>query len=193
MWCTDVLREEHRWILRMLQCLERVCLDCEQKGRLEAEGTAELMALFTHFADGLHQEREERFLFPRILARARCVNERTDVGRLCGEHEQERQALARMTQELLGAIYGEARSLRGFLMAARRFIELQREHLLHENRELLPLADQLLTAEDDQAVLSGFASLEDLGLGDPKRILRRIENLSVQLGVVPPPDPLPTP
>lgn len=191
MWCTEVLREEHRWILRMLQCLERVCQNCEQDGRLAAEGTAELMALFTHFADGLHQEREERYLFPRILARARSVSERTDIGRLCGQHEEERRALGRMTQELLGAIYGETRSQKGFLREARRFIELQREHLLHENRELLPLAEFLLTAEDDQDVLSGFASLEGLGLGDPKRIFQRIECLSVHLGVVPPPDSSP--
>src|SRR5262245_23587559 len=104
MWTTNVLREEHRWILRMLQCLERLTLASEREQRLDAACAAELLALFTHFADGLHQEREERHLFPRLLARARSPLERQAIGRLCGEHEEERRVLARITHGLLGAI-----------------------------------------------------------------------------------------
>ncbi len=186
MWSTDVLREEHRWILRLLQCLERVVADSELQGRIQPEGAAELMALFTHFADGLHQEREERCLFPRLLTRARSVSERMDIGRLCGEHEQERRILARMGRELLGAIYGDTRSLQEFRREARRYVELQREHLARENRELLPLAEFLLTPEDDEAVTRGFASLEGGGPEGPRRIFQRIETLCTRLGLVAP-------
>lgn len=180
---TEVLREEHRWILRMLQCLEHVCRECERTGRLAAEGAAELMALFKHFADGLHQEREERCLFPRLLARAGSVAERTAIGRLCGDHEQERRALARMNHELLGAIYGEARSQQDFLHQARRYIEVQRSHLLQENRELLPLSDLRLTPEDDQSILEGFRILETPDPDGPRNVFQRIETLSQRLGV----------
>lgn len=183
MWTTDILREEHRWILRMLQCLERVSQDAERLGHLEGECAGELLALFAHFADGLHQEREERCLFPRLLARARSVTERTDIGRLCGEHEQERQAMGRMSSEFLGAIYGDARSLRDFLRESRRYVELHRGHVKHENTELLPLAEFLLTPEDDQSILQGFAALEKQGPEELRRICQRIESLCVRLGV----------
>jgi hemerythrin-like domain-containing protein len=183
MWTTDILREEHRWIQRLLQCLEAVSLDSERRGRLEAESTAELLALLTHFADGLHQEREECCLFPRLLARARTVTERTDIGRLCGEHEEERRAMGRLGHELLGAIWGESRSLLDFQREARRYVELQRSHLAHENRELLPLAETLLTPEDDQAVLRGFTALETRGPAELRQVFRRIEALCARLAV----------
>lgn len=189
MWTTDVLREEHRWIARMLQCLERVVADSESRGHLEAEGAGELMALFTHFADGLHQEREERCLFPRLLARARSVTERTDIGRLCGEHEEERRAMARMGRELLGAIYGDACSLQAFQREARRYVQLQANHLQHENRELLPLAEFLLTPEDDRTVMLGFAGLEAHGPEELRRTFQRVQALSVRLGLAAPDEP----
>lgn len=183
MWTTDVLREEHRWILRMLQCLERVSVNAERDGRLDAACASELMALFTHFADGLHQDREERYLFPRLLARARSVTERMDIGRLCGEHEQERRMMTRMNQELLGAIYGEHRSLRDFQRESLRYIALHREHLLHENQAVLPLADFLLTPEDDESVMQGFVCLEREGPQHLKQIFERIQHLCARLGV----------
>ncbi len=193
MWTTDVLREEHRWILRMLQCLERVVADSERRGHLAAGSAAELLALFTHFADGLHQEREERCLFPRLLARARSVTERTDLGRLCGEHEEERRAMGRMGHELLGAIYGEARSLQAFQREAQRYAQLHAAHIQHENRELLPLAEFLLTPEDDQTVMQGFASLEAHGPGELQRVFRRIQALSTRLGLPSSTGPQPSP
>lgn len=183
MWTTDVLREEHRWILRMLACLERMSLESERTGRLDAGEAAELMALFTHFADGLHQEREERCLFPRLLARARSVGERTSLARMSGEHEGERRSMGRLNQALLGAIYGEARSLQDFRREAASYLELQREHVLHENQELLPLADVLLTREDDEAVMRGFVDLEHGAAVKLKRVFERIGALCERIGV----------
>jgi len=172
----------------MLQCLDRLVEQAESSGRVDARAGAELLALFTHFADGLHQEREERYLFPHLLRRARSVTERTDIGRLCGQHEEERQAMARLGRELLGAVYGEPRSLRDFLREARRFVGVQRAHLVQENRELLPLAEFLLTPEDDQAVLQGFQDLEAGGAGEPREIFQRIEELGRHLGILSAPE-----
>lgn len=180
---TAVLREEHRSILRMLQCLERVTLFSERDGHLDGASAAELLALFKYFADGLHQEREERCLFPRLLARAHSVAERTEVGRLCGEHEQERRLMARMIQELLGAIYGEGRSLHDFRREALRYIALQRGHVLHENLSLLALAEHLLQPEDDVIIMQGFADLERDLPGGMQRVFESIEYLCTRLGV----------
>ena len=183
MWTTDVLREEHRWILRMLQCLERLARASELEGQLDAASAAELLALFTYFADGLHQEREENYLFPRLLARARSANERVDIGRLCGEHEEERLALGRMNQALLGAVYGQARSLADFRSEALRYTALQREHILQENQGLLMLAELLLTPEDDELVMRGFVNLEHGGAQKLKQVFERIQTLCTRLGV----------
>ncbi len=89
--------------------------------------------------------------------------------------------LGRMGRGLLGAIYGEARSLKDFQGEARRYVQIQRTHVLRENRELLPLAEILLTPEDDQTVVQGFARLESGGPDEPRRIFQRIEALCTRL------------
>ena len=91
--------------------------------------------------------------------------------------------MARMNHDLLGAIYGEARSLRDFRREALAYAFLQREHVLHENRTLLPLADQLLRPEDDETVMHGFIALEHDGPEALKRVFERIQALCSRLGV----------
>ncbi len=183
MWTTDILLEEHRWILLLTRALERLVADARAQGRLDAQVTAELVALLQHFANGLHQEREERCLFPVLLARARSVAERMEVARLSGQHEEERRVLEALDRSLLGAIYGVPQSVRDFLEGAARAAALQREHVALENRDLMPLVEALLTPADDRAVVQAFARLETHGPQEVRAIFGRIEALCVRLGV----------
>jgi len=175
-----VLREEHRWIARMLDLLERLTVEGRRAGRLAAEPAAELLALFVHFADGLHQEREETCLFARLFARVRTVEERLTLGRLCGEHEQERRALRALGESLLGAIYGRAGDLAEFVRQSEAFVRLHRRHLADETRELLPMAERLLEPEDDALLLELYRGLERGGPG-LAAIVARIARVAEQL------------
>ena len=183
MWTTDILREEHRWVLRMLDCLERVIALSVQRGQLDSTASVELLSLFAYFADGLHQQREERCLFPRLLTRASSVDERVEIGKLCGDHEQERHLMQGLNENLLGAIYGEPLSLREFAREARAYVELHRQHLAHENLRLLPLAERLLSHEDDESIVQGFRRLESEGPQELRRVFERIQTLSERLGL----------
>lgn len=176
----EVLREEHRWIARMLELLERLAADGRRQGRLEAEPAAELLALFVHFADGLHQEREESCLFARLFARVHTVEERLALGRLCGEHEEERRTLRTLSDNLLGAIYGRAGDLAEFLRESEAFVRLHRRHLADETRELLPMAERLLQPEDDALLLELYRGLERGG-PDLAAITARITRLAGRL------------
>jgi hemerythrin-like domain-containing protein len=75
------------------------------------------------------------------------------------------------------------RFLRDFQREATRYVALQRAHLLRENMELLPLADGLLSGEDDEAVMQGFVALEKEGPEELKRIFERVRALCGRLGV----------
>jgi hemerythrin-like domain-containing protein len=178
----EVLRAEHRCISRMLDCFERVTELAHATGRLEGAASAELLALFVHFADGLHQRREESYLFPRLLARARSVEERIAIGRLCGDHERERQCLRQLNEGLLAAIYGHASDLAEFLREAKAFVRLHRSHLLEESQRLLPLAERVLQPEDDARLLAAFHDLDQKG-PDPGLLVRRIQALGEALGL----------
>lgn len=176
----EVLREEHRWIARLLDLLEHLAAAGRRDGRLAAEPAAEILSLFVHFADGLHQEREESCLFARLFARVRSVEERLALGRLCGEHEEERRALRALSESLLGAIYGRSGDLAAFLRASDAFVRLHRRHLADETRALLPMAERLLTAEDDALLLELYRGLERGG-PDMAALAARITRLGERL------------
>lgn len=183
MWTTDTLCEEHRWILLLIRALERTVEEAMQRGRLDGACAAESVALCKHFADGLHQDREERCLFPLLLSRAPSVAEQMQVVRLSGEHELERRALERLDRTLLAAIWGEQQSVRDFCEAASHAIALQRAHIARENSEMLPLVERLLTSDDDRALALAFARLEQNAAQDLRAIRSRIEALCARLGL----------
>jgi hemerythrin-like domain-containing protein len=172
----EILRADHRAIGSLLDAFERVLAASREAGRLDGRA-AELLALFQHYADGVHQQREEAYLLPRLLARARSVEQRIALGRMCGEHEQERLALRALGQMLLGAIWGSATDLAEFQRVASVFLRDHRRHLLAEEAQLLPLAERLLEPDDDAAVLAGFAALERTLPESARGVEPRIERL----------------
>jgi hemerythrin-like domain-containing protein len=101
------------------------------------------------------------------------VEERLFLGRLAAEHEQDREHFSVMQRCLLGATYGHHMDLREFLRAAGRYLDLQHRHMARENAQLLPLAESLLTEEDDTVLLRAFAALDasdPVGSALPERV-----------------------
>ena len=65
---TEVLRKEHRLIARAAACLDRVADDAMETDDLRIVSALQLLEFFEEFADAAHQEKEERHLFPALLA-----------------------------------------------------------------------------------------------------------------------------
>lgn len=150
----EVLTHEHRWIRRLLQCLEQLITSTEAEGALDAEHTVELIALFETFADGSHQEKEETLLFPRLLELATPTEARY-IEKLADDHQEERRRMAAMRSNLSGAIFGEPLCLREFLHQGRSYLALHRKHLAHEDVVLFPFARRILAAKEDATAGNG--------------------------------------
>ena len=159
MRAVQVLEEEHRLLRRALECFEVLLEETVQGVELDGEAAATALEFLERFADGCHQDKEEDFLFPKLLSSTSGeVQER--VRGLLGVHEHERELLGELRAHFEGAAYGEPGSLSAFVCAGRRYVELQRAHAESEDRELFPLAREVLGAEDDGPLLGGFARLD---------------------------------
>ena len=128
---TDVLRDEHRIILRALDLIARAIGGADPSDVWWAEVVAWLRA----FADENHHAKEEQSLFP-ALVKAGVPAEGGPVGVMLDEHAQGRALVAAMAQAR-----GDARAA-----AARDYITLLRAHIDKENDVLLPLADAVIDA-----------------------------------------------
>ena len=141
---TQILRDEHRVILRALELLETAA------GRAVPAGWWEQAIRWLRaFADVNHHAKEERYLFP-ALAKSGVPAEGGPVEVMLQEHVQGRG--------LIQAMEGGDPARRAD--AARRYVQLLRDHIDKENGVLFPLTDAVLDAGAQQALARDFETVE---------------------------------
>jgi len=153
----DVLRDEHRLIRRAAACLDRMTDEALEGAELPLDVALDLLEFFEDFADVVHQAKEERCLFPSLLEQGLA---RHRLSELSEEHGEERVLLRSMRHQLEVAAFGGASGRAEFLRLAARYAALEREHAEEEDRLLLPLVEEYLSADAERAVRTGFHEIE---------------------------------
>jgi len=146
---TDVLREEHRVILRALDLLEAAARRLGAGTPLPEGWWPEIIEWLRGFADRNHHAKEERSLFPAMV-KAGVPLSGGPIGVMLEEHERGRALIRAMET-------GEpaARAAR-----AREYVTLLREHIDKENGVLFPLADAVLDDRAQAALTREFEGVE---------------------------------
>lgn len=181
---TRSLREEHTLIRRGLACLDQLVDYATAMDDMCVASAAELLEFFEEFADRVHQEKEERHLFPALLASG--VAEKR-VRALLDEHKGERATLAEMRCNLEGTAYGDPLSRDHFVWHTKQYVMLQREHAADEERYLLPLAEEILSDEAGRRALAGCRETEAELLPRPAaHYVAIVERIEVRLGLAAP-------
>ena len=146
---TDVLREEHRVILRALALLETAAGRLARGGALPVGWWERLIGFLRAFADLNHHAKEERYLFP-ALAKAGVPSEGGPVAVMLAEHVEGRGFIRAM----------EAGSASSRAETARRYVQLLRDHIEKENGVLFPLTEAVLEERAQQALAREFETVE---------------------------------
>ncbi|MCI0457982.1 MAG: hemerythrin domain-containing protein [Gemmataceae bacterium] len=198
MQATEILKNEHRVIEQVLDCLERMSNRALAAGRLDGASARQALDFFRHFADGCHHGKEEKHLFPMMEARG-FPREGGPTGVMLHEHDLGRRHIAAMTDALTGADAGDARAVGEFARHALAYVQLLREHIWKEDNRLFPMADRVLLGEAQESLLRSFANVEshDMGAGTHDKYLQLADELADRFGVrhayATPPLTLPSP
>ena len=175
---TEVLMSEHRGIERMLTALER------EIPRLEA-GDATPLPVFVQgvdflrgFADRCHHHKEEQHLFPTLAAKGVPV-EGGPIGVMLQEHDQGRAYIRAMGAAIERYQAGEQAALKDLAAAARGYTQLLRQHIWKEDNVLFPIANQALSADEQQTLSETFerVEVEVMGVGTHERYHRMLDSL----------------
>jgi hemerythrin-like domain-containing protein len=178
------LKEDHRLIERAAACLDRIADGALVGEDFDAVAALEVLEFLERFADQAHQRKEERVLFPALLAQDLLAPR---VGELLLEHRGERQALERLHDELLGAALGDSRCRERFAQIAHEYAVAQIAHVSRENCELLPLAEERLDPAGEQQLFAGLREIDaQLGLRPRAHYERALERIARRLGALPP-------
>jgi hemerythrin-like domain-containing protein len=146
---TDILREEHRVILRALDVLEAAAARLAAGQPLPDGWWPEIIAWLRGFADKTHHAKEESSLFPAMV-KAGVPSAGGPVGVMLEEHERGRALVRAM----------EAGEPAARAAKATQFVALLRGHIDKENGVLFPLADAVLDESAQRALQREFEAAE---------------------------------
>ena len=111
------------------------------------------------FPEKRHHRKESELLFPKLRARTPLSRELLDD--LDADHARGERNIRDLEHALLGfEMMGESRR-QAFEVAAQRYVDFYLTHMAKEEREILPLAERVLTADDWAELDDAFAANRD--------------------------------
>jgi hemerythrin-like domain-containing protein len=165
MQAIEVLSEEHRHILRVLDATELAVARARAEQRADAQWFARLSRFIEVFADGAHHAKEEDVLF-KALEDCGLPTEGGPLHCMLVEHTMGRG----LRQQLEGAAAalerGDGGALFDVLDTSSRYAELLRSHIRKEDMVLYPMAVQLLPPEAFAGMLERYAQVSRVSAGE---------------------------
>lgn len=159
----DVIRDEHRALAGMLTALRTLVREVAA-GRAGPDfGLLRAIVFYVHaFPEKLHHPKESGLLFRALRDRGAAAAavaatlDRLDDEHLRGEASVMRLAMALLEYEQLGESHRAA-----FADAVEAYVDAYLRHMQLEEREVLPLAERLLSEDDWRAIDAAFAHNRD--------------------------------
>lgn len=155
---TETLRHEHQIILLVLTGAET---EARRGADLDLGKAAQMADFFRNFADKCHHAKEEGYLFPTLVQRGMPQDE-GPIAVMLSEHNQGRAHVRAIFEELEKAA-PDRMAVADHLEA---FVDLLRAHIGKEDNVLFPMADQLLTEQDQVRLEAEFERVETEEIGE---------------------------
>ena len=183
---TRIIREEHMALSAMLRSI-LLLIEQHRRNATPPDFAALRAMLFyvDEFPEQRHHRKESELLFPKLRARTPLSRELLD--KLDDDHARGEHMIRALEHALLGfEMLGESRRL-AFEQAAQRYVDFYLAHLALEEREILPLAERVLTTQDWAELDEAFSANRDplTGHHDPEPDYRALFTRIV--GLVPAP------
>lgn len=165
MQATQVLSEEHKVIIRVLDALDQATRQLESGSKVRPQFFIHAADFIRGFADGCHHQKEEGVLF-KHMEKAGMPTQNSPIGVMLTEHEQGRAFTRSMRSAAEELLAGDATAASGVIANARGYVALLRQHIQKEDAILFPMADRLIPSDQHQAVWEGFEHVEHHETGE---------------------------
>lgn len=179
---TEILRQEHDAILRMLDATELIAQRLLQGEPVPHETLDQLLEFFRVFADRCHHGKEEDLLFP-LLERKGLPRYGGPIGVMLAEHDEGRGFVQLMAEAVEAYGRGLAEAGPSWARAACGYASLLRAHIDKENNVLFPLAENFLTPDELTQLALEFdkVEVEKIGAGTHARLHALMEKLTSEI------------
>ena len=161
MQAIQIIQDEHRKLWRVASTVNIVADEMDAGSAVPAPFFHAVFDYIEGFIDKAHHPKEDDFLF-RLL---RLRTDRADaiLAKLEAGHQQGPATLQALRSSLSRASQGHCSE---FTQALRTYTKYQEEHIRVEERDVMPLAREVLTADDWAAIDQAFLANEDPLFGE---------------------------
>lgn len=159
------LLSEHEAVRLTLKILKKIAQRIDETGRIsDTEHVEQLFEFFSTFVDRCHHGKEEELLFP-ALEQVGISREGGPVGVMLKEHQQGRDLVAKMKNDLSRYRDGGDNAALNFKKHADDYIALLDFHIEKENNVLFPMAIKHLPENMLVEMKNGFDKIESEKIG----------------------------
>lgn len=156
----SIIHDEHRVLAAMLVTMGRLL---EQGRRLGAAPDFSVLRAMLFYIDEFpekqHHRKESELLFPKLRARTPLYREVFD--QLDHDHARGERNIRDLEHSLLAfEMLGEPRR-QAFEEAAQRYVDFYLQHMALEEKQILPLAERVLTETDWRELDEAFSANRD--------------------------------
>lgn len=157
---TTIIRQEHAALAAMLRSVLLLLAQHRREGTLPDFGALRAMLFYVdEFPEQRHHRKESELLFPKLRGRTPLSRELLD--RLDDDHARGERKIRNVEHALLAfEMLGKSRR-QAFEQAIERYVDFYLEHMALEEREILPLAEQVLTDGDWDELDAAFRANRD--------------------------------
>jgi hemerythrin-like domain-containing protein len=169
-----IIRDEHVALAAMLRSIPLLLAEHRRKGTLPDFAALRAMLFYVdEFPEKRHHRKESMLLFPKLRARTPISRELLD--KLDDDHERGERKIRNVEHALLAfEILGESRR-EPFETAMERYVDFYLAHMALEEREILPLAERVLTEQDWDELDRAFLGNRDALAGaEPEEEYREL-------------------
>ncbi|MDR6536770.1 hemerythrin domain-containing protein [Variovorax soli] len=155
-----IIRDEHSALAAMLRSIVLLLAQHRRQGTLPDFAALRAMLFYVdEFPEKRHHRKETELLFPKLRARTPLSRELLD--RLDDDHARGERRIRNVEHALLAfEMMGESRR-KAFEQAVEHYVDFYLAHMAMEEREILPLAERVLTEEDWSDLDKAFGANHD--------------------------------
>jgi len=159
---TEILIDEHRLIVAVLDCLEEAADLLDSGETVSPEFFLDAADFVAGFADKYHHGKEEDILFMALTARD-MPRDSGPVAVMLYEHDEGRKYTAAFRSAAERMKSGDKSAAADVVLNVFDYVNLLREHIMKENNVLFPMAEQIIPADAMREVRKDFQRVMDEG------------------------------
>ncbi len=162
-----IITEEHQNLWRIATTLDAVALEMEAGEAVDPAFFSSVFDYIEQFMDACHHAKEDDHLFPAL--RLRSPEAVAVLDRLQAEHRNGPEVLRSLRAQLAATAAGTLAKAE-FIGALRIYTQSLKAHIRTEEKDAMPLAREVLTAEDWESIDRAFADNDDPLFGEQARV-----------------------